>query len=349
MTSPQKGGEGKVRINTIIQGDAMEVLKTLESESVDCCVTSPPYWALRNYQVKNQLGMEATFEEHIQKICNVFDEIKRVLKKQGNCWVNYGDTYIGSPPGNKFDGQKDKGDGLYSRLIQRNGIGEDNAKVIVNKYPDPKNPNSLRSREQVIKQSLPDKCLAIIPFRFAIEMVNRGWILRNVIIWHKPNCMPTSVKDRFTVDFEYIFFFVKNKRYYFEQIFDPNCEISIKRAEYEKHRKNPSSIGSKSENYGMPARFVKINPQGHNKRCVWKINTQPFRGAHFATFPTDLIEPMIKAGCPKDGIVLDCFMGAGTTAVVAKKLGRNYLGIELNKKYIEMAEARIQNTQGMLV
>lgn len=152
----------------ILLGDSLEVLKELEDESIDMIVTSPPYWALRDYGTKEQLGLESTFDEYINKLCNVFDECKRVLKKNGTCWVNVGDSYINI-----------------------------------------------------------SKCLAQIPNRFAIEMCNRGWILRNEIIWHKPNAFPSSVKDRFTVDFEKLFFFVKNKKYYFERQLEPVKDISV--------------------------------------------------------------------------------------------------------------------------
>jgi DNA modification methylase len=295
-----------MEINKIYQGDSLDILKTFESESVDCVITSPPYWALRDYGVDGQLGLEPTFQEYITKLCDIFDEVKRVLKKEGTCWVNMGDTYGGSGKG--VGGKDSKESWTFDKKPIENGI---------------------------------EKSLCQIPARFSIEMCNRGWILRNTIIWKKNNCMPSSADDRFTVDFEYVYFFVKNKKYWFEQIFEPNSEISIKRAEYEKTRKNVSSIGSKSESYGMPARFVKLNPQGHNKRCVWEVNTKGYSGAHFATFPEKLIEPMVKAGCPEKGVCLDPFMGSGTTAVVARKLGRNYLGIELNQKYIDMANKRL--------
>ena len=291
-----------IEVNRIIQGDALKVLKTLPDESIDCCITSPPYWALRDYGIAEQLGLELTVQEYIIKLCNVFDEIKRLLKKEGSCWVNLGDTFY-SDYGGANEGKVNP-----EQVKQLKSAGKNKTKT----------------------KELPISCLTLIGSRLAIEMCNRNWILRNEIIWHKPNSMPSSAKNRFTVDFEKIFFFVKNKKYYFKQLLEPN-------------------IGSKSEKYGMPARFVKLNPQGHNKRCVWSIMTKGYRGAHFATFPEKLVEPMIKAGCPQGGICLDPFMGAGTTGVVAKKLGRNYIGVELSEKYIEMANLRIQNTMGCLI
>ena len=320
-------------VNTIICGDALEVLKTFPNESIDMVMTSPPYWALRTYNVEGQLGLEPTFQEYINKLCNIFDEVKRVLKKEGTCWVNMGDTYMGN------SSYSEKG---------RQGYGNDKIGMINKKqWLDPKYPHKekLRAREHIKKGQVKEKSLCQIPARFATEMANRGWILRNEIIWAKPNCMPSSVKDRFTVDFEKLFFFVKSKKYYFEQQREPNKDISIKRAKYEQGRnvlgKNPSSIGYKSDKYGMPERFIKLHPDGHNKRAVWTINTKSFSEAHFATYPPELCETPIKAGCPKGGIILDPFFGAGTTGLVAQNLNRNYLGIELNKEYIKIAKKRL--------
>ena len=174
-------------------------------------------------------------------------------------------------------------------------------------------------------------------------MQDRGWILRNEIIWHKPNAMPSSVKDRFTVDFEKVFFFVKNKKYYFEQQRQPHKEVSLNRIKKPWHGNLTPGHALGGLKDGDMSKMC--HPDGRNMRTVWTINTRSFRGAHFATFPPDLIEPMILAGCPKDGLVLDPFMGAGTTAVVAKKLGRSYLGVELNKEYIDIANKRINGEE----
>lgn len=462
--------------NKIIQGDALTELRKMPDELVSCIMTSPPYWALRDYGSsvegiwdgkedcehewfeiikdnpnasgghgnksriqlgnigsnfvdyskretksnfcskcgawKGQLGLEPTFDLYIKHLCDIFDEAKRVLRKDGTCWVNLGDTYIGSPAGNKEI--KFGGDGVYGRLMQRNSQGGTSNVTPKprNEYPDPKNPASLRAREQVIRQNIPDKCLAMIPQRFAIEMVNRGWILRNVIIWHKPiwhkpNCMPCSVKDRFTVDFEYVFFFVKNKKYWFETQYEPIKSINDKRVDQgrEEH------IGKSKEGiYGCNA--TTINSFGRNKRAVWSICPQPFSESHFATYPEELCETPIKAGCPEficnkcgkarekifdydkqerkkeiflntkyentqqerevrqgfdssrkyfqpiisskgltdcgcgegfsSGVILDPFFGAGTTGLVALKLNRKFVGIELNPEYIEIAQERLK-------
>lgn len=291
-----------LKINNIYNGDCLEILKEIDDESINCCVTSPPYWALRDYGVEGQLGLEPTFEEYIDRLCNIFDEAKRVLRGDGTCWVVVGDTYAAT------------------RSYQVDGT---------------KQVNGSQPHRQP-KADLPDKSLVMIPFRFAIEMVNRGWILRNTIIWYKPNCMPASVKDRFTVDFEYVFFFVRNKKYWFEQQFEP--------ASYPNQGKwSQGSNKGYINNQDMPARKLHeyITGETRNRRTVWSIHTKPFKEAHFAVFPEDLIEPMIKAGCPENGIVLDPFLGSGTTGLVAKKLNRNWLGIELNREYCKIAYERI--------
>lgn len=296
-------------LNKILQGDSLEVLKTLPSESINCCVTSPPYWALRDYGVEGQLGLEPNFNDYINKLCDIFDEVKRVLKRDGTLWVNIGDTYSGAG-----SGQKDTGKCVYKTNDFR------------------KNPT---------KTNLQDKSLCNIPARFSIEMQNRGWILRNVIIWHKPNCMPCSVKDRFTVDFEYVYFFVKNKKYWFEQQLEPVTEISLKRAEYGWNCDRPSTQSNNGIHTNkMGKRFV--NEDGRNKRCVWRVTTKPYKEAHFATYPKELIEPMIKAGCPVNGVVLDPFFGSGTTGLVALEQNKKFIGIELNPKYIDIANKRLK-------
>jgi len=426
-------------INKVICGDSLKTLEQLPAAFIDCVVTSPPYWALRDYGVDGQLGLEETQDNYIVRLCNIFDGVRRVLKETGTCWVNIGDTYGGS------------------------------------------------------------KSALMIPFRFSIEMVNRGWILRNTIIWHKPNCMPSSVKDRFTVDFEYMFFFVKSKKYWFERQFEPVLSMPTPRRLI-KGKSNGKEIGSaygrvcgtkstgrnkrcvwkidhsrngrteyllsqlydikqtlrgkhsykgKSHNIkgwnetlnnakayregfkvlqqrehlsSHEVDFLKDyvqnhfgNPEGRNKRCVWTITTKPFKEAHFAVYPEELVKTPIKAGCPeficrkcgkaknrkyegksstafnirvrdvkegrikhkdrkassnevqvyqekkyggngrklvgytdcgcnagfKPGIVLDPFSGSGTTLLAAKKLGRDYLGIDLNPEYVEMSKRRI--------
>jgi len=368
-------------LNKITCCDCLEGMKKLDDECIDTVMTSPPYWALRDYGVEGQLGLEKTFDEYISKLCDIFDEVKRVLKKEGTIWVNLGDTY---------SRDKRKKDGINHTLNKKNK--EVHIEPLMN-------PN----------YGLPDKCLTLIPFRFAIEMVNRGWILRNTIIWHKRNCMPSSAKDRFTVDFEYLFFFSKSKKYYFERQFEKYQESSLKRIPIGRVEERPQQTEEqiKGVGYKLGYKKLQLSGLGRNKRTVWTINPKPFPEAHFAVYPEELCETPIKSGCPKfvctkcgksrekiielgkhskepkrgtqpstnraigspqqstsggmpiresiikgyticscnapfkPGIVLDPFMGAGTTAVVAKKLGRQYIGFELKQEYIDIANKRI--------
>lgn len=260
--------EVKMETNIILQGDSLTQLKTLPDESIDCVMTSPPYWALRDYGVEGQLGLEPTFEEYINKLCDIFDEVKRVLKKTGICWVNLGDTYGGSKGGGPDSLEREK----------ENKSWTDKSKKFVTRPP---------------KANVPDKSLIMIPFRFAIEMVNRGWILRNNIIWHKRNCMPSSVKDRFTVDFEYLFFFTKSKKYFFEQVLQPTItkDNIIRDRDTTKLNNTPGRTkmgGLKKNDYDLK-----------NKRTVWSINPKPYKEAHFAVYPEELCETPLKAGCPE--------------------------------------------------
>lgn len=259
-------------MNKILNGDCLEVLKTLPDESIDCVMTSPPYWALRDYGVEGQLGLEPTFQEYINKLCDIFDEVKRVLKKEGTCWVNMGDTYA-SNSGKKSDG---------------GNLGNKEA--------------LLQKKYRTKMSEVSEKSLCQIPSRFAIEMCNRGWILRNEIIWHKPNCMPSSVKDRFTVDFEKIFFFTKSKKYYFETQYEPHAEVSIKARNAKLNQ--TTHIGARKSAVNVQLGDIPrgnrfIPEQGRNKRCVWRITTKPYKEAHFATYPEELCETPIKAGCPE--------------------------------------------------
>jgi len=301
--------------NKIICGNCLEVLKQIPDESVNCCITSPPYWALRDYEVEGQLGLEPTFNEYLNNLVTIFDEVKRVLRKDGTCWVVIGDTYGGS-----LNKERDP-----SKLAEKQRS----------------NRGSYFRKDSNIKfkaQGL-DKCLLQIPARFAIMMIDRGWLIRNEIIWRKVNVMPSSVKDRFTMDYEKVYFFVKNKKYWFEQQFEEYAESSKARMKYPRYTDNSKGA---SGQYAVVNNDYKVN-YGRNKRCVWDIATKPFKGPHYATFPPDLIEPMIKAGCPDGGIVLDPFLGSGTTALVAKQLGRDFIGIELNPEYCRLAEERIKN------
>ncbi len=315
--------------NQILNGDCLTHLKELKSESVNCVMTSPPYWALRDYGVKGQLGLEPTFEEYINKLCDIFEEVKRVLRKDGTCWVNIGDTYYGGNKDNKY-------------ITSEVQLGNKGSRTV----------EGARFKEA---KEIPDKCLTMIPFRFAIEMVNRGWILRNTIIWHKRNCMPSSVKDRFTVDFEYLFFFTKSKTYWFETQYEPHQLNLISRMKQGFNENQDYDYTKRTKKYGSEEHesthrqgFHKnrdssqfYNKEGRNKRTTWTINPKPFSEAHFAVYPEELCQTPIKAGCPKGGIVLDPFFGSGTTGIVALKQSKYFIGIELNKEYIEIAKKRL--------
>lgn len=307
-------------LGRIICGDALKVLGRLPSGSVDCIVTSPPYWSLRDYGVRDQLGLEASPEEYIARLWAVFDEVRRVLKPAGTCWVNLGDAY--ATRGNKTGGRQKHPRSILS-------------------------PSSHCALDFIPPLArLPGKCLVQLPARFALGMIERGWILRNEIIWHKPNCLPQSARDRFTVDFERLFFFVKQRRYYFRQQFEPlqgrgrllhrliNPEHPRKRIYGDRYI---SAINPRS----AEASRRRILRHGRNKRAVWRISVRPFRGEHFAVYPPALIETPIRAGCPEGGVVLDPFMGSGTTALVARDLGRNFIGIELNPAYVRLARRRL--------
>ncbi len=259
--------------NKILQGDALTKLKELESESVNCIMTSPPYWALRDYGVEGQLGLEPTFDEYINKLCDIFEEAKRVLRKDGTCWVNLGDTYGGNTSGGTMK--------MGNPEFNKNRPCRDNTKI----------PSK--------KTELPSKCLTLIPMRFAIEMVNRGWILRNTIIWNKPNCMPSSAKDRFTVDFEYLFFFSKSKKYWFETQYEPHqSKQDLDRRTNKTWSNNIADGGTGKQNKGR-SREEFYGKNGRNKRTVWRICPRPFKEAHFAVYPEELCETPIKAGCPE--------------------------------------------------
>ena len=524
-----------MNLNTIYPGDCLEVLKTLPSQSINCVVTSPPYWALRDYgtakwdggdpgcnhyrdskysehtatghkkmmetgnavgdaiykdvclkcgakRIDKQLGLEPTFQEYITKLCDIFDEVKRVLRDDGTLWVNLGDTYsrgkrdkdgqnhslnprskeVYIEPNFKPDYSSDKcllqipsrfaiemtrrrgyiiktetdeawlggiieGEGCIT-IAHHNGYYEPRVQIAmvnrgvldrvqqitgvgtVTKQTDRGNPKWRESYvwkaggftaakicSDVFDYLVSKREQARIIWRMAemqkerertggdpyskvgqkysekqnterngwfeeIKRHNQGngtptklknptknepWILRNTIIWHKPNCMPSSVQDRFTVDFEKVFFFVKNKKYWFETQYEPSVDPESYTGR--RQRNAPQIYYSDKSNCQVSGKVGadgKLLDSGRtypfrNKRTVWQVTTKPFREAHFATYPEALIEPMIKAGCPEGGVVLDPFFGAGTTGLVALKQNKSYIGIELNPEYISIAEKRL--------
>lgn len=306
----------------IAVGHALDKLRLIRSESINCTVTSPAYWMLRDYHAgPGEIGRESTIRQYIDNLLQVFDEVYRVLMPHGTLWLNLGDTYS-TQSGNSW------------------GI----------EYRETGRIRNVSNGDTLIKsQELPPKSLCLTPYRVAIAMEERGWIVRNVVIWHKPNAMPESVQDRFTVDYEPVFFCAKNPQYYFKQQLRPYAENTLK-------DKNRAKVPLKrAKNLEVPGRTTHgmhrdraqgfspdvFNPTGANLRCVWKIPTACYQGAHFAVFPERLVETCIEAGCPPGGIVLDPFLGSGTVAVVAERLGRTCYGIELNPEFAQQARERI--------
>ena len=312
----------------LLDGDCLDILPTLAAGSVQCCVTSPPYWGLRDYGCNGQLGLEATPEEYIAKMVAVFREVWRVLKNDGTLWLNMGDSY------NNFRTQMGPGQGLHGREK-------------LNGKPSPVS----RGRGTPV---LKEKDLCGIPWRLAFALQSDGWYLRSDIIWHKPNPMPESVTDRPTKSHEYIFLLTKAERYFYdaEAIKEPLQESSLERG-YSQVGKNYVAPKAMESPAGVKAKesfqVIRNNiPNGRNKRSVWTVATQPYSDAHFATFPEDLIKPCILAGSRLGDTVLDPFLGSGTTAAVALELGRSAIGIELNLAYAELARARTNVTTGFL-
>lgn len=297
----------------IMHGNVLDKLRILENESVNCVVTSPPYWRLRDYGSDQQIGLEETPEEFIEKLCNVFDEVYRVLKKDGTLFINLGDSYSGS------NSISTKG---------RRGFYKDEKDQILKKN------NCVAKR----------KSLVGIPAMFQLEMIKRGWILRNKIIWQKSNIMPESVNDRFTNDYEEIFFFTKNQKYFFNKLYEPYSEKTLHAFKNGKVPNSHKYLEAGQSKTGMRDRrewLAVVSEKGRNMRTVWKIGTVGIKEAHFSTFPLELARRCVEAGCPKNGTVLDLFMGSGTTNIASAKLGIKSIGIELMEDNIEIAKKRI--------
>lgn len=364
----------------VLQGDCIEVLKTLDDNSVDCVITSPPYWALRRYgDNEKEIGAEKTYNEYLDNLFKVFDEVWRVLKNTGTCWVNLGDTYgtqSGSSRGIKYD---------YQTTYIKN---RENGSLL-------------------LKGNAPYKSLIGIPDRFKIGMIDRGWICRNDIIWYKRNTMPTSARDRFTVDYERILFFTKSHKYYFEQQFERSITYATdKRARnIENKITGLKKLAEEGKQYAIRGTKYNVVIGKRNCRSVWDVPTVSSQIPHFAMFPERLVARMIKAGCPEEvckscgmpkekiweyekvgktktnhdnepvlngrgqsglqwsrpagrefvgytdcgcnagyekGVVLDPFAGAGNTLTTALKLGRRAIGIEIYDKYVEIINKRIE-------
>lgn len=361
----------------ILQGNCLETLKNIPDESVDCCITSPPYYGLRDYgtakwvggdpncshrnaelstrfnrtmtdtssiqkgnlgsdvrkyvkvcpdcgaiREDQQIGLEESPEEYVERLVSVFREVKRVLKPEGTLWVNIGDSYCGT-------GSK----GNYKDP----------------KYAEGRNGQTISLTQRI--DGCKSKDLIGIPWLLAFALRNDGWYLRQDIIWHKPNPMPESVKDRCTKSHEYIFLLSKRPKYYFdyESIREKGVMTkgdsagSAQRDTRKTHGKGGGNSGINKAKERLAQEIEELGYSMRNKRDVWTVTPAHYKEAHFATFPEELVKPMILAGCPKDGIVLDPFMGSGTTGAVAILNGRHYIGCELNEKYIEMANKRISD------
>ena len=313
-----------LKIDYIYNSDALEALKTMDDESVNCIVTSPPYYALRSYEHEGQIGLESTPEEYIERLTAVFHEAKRVLRKDGTLWLNIADSYWGS--GSRgFDFTKKP---LEHSDIQKNHKGTLNLSDV------PK----LVGKRGVYK----NKDLIGIPWMLAFALRADGWYLRQEIIFAKRNTMPESVKDRCTKSHEQIFLFSKEPKYYFdyEAIQEP-CVDGDPTSPRGSKGTVTSNGGRRKKDVDTP---IPLKREKRNKRDVWTVSVGGNREEHYATYPEELIEPCILAGCPKNGIVLDPFMGSGTTGAVAVRLGRHYAGVELNPKYVEIAKRRISKS-----
>jgi len=310
----------------LLKGDCREVLRTLPAESVHCVVTSPPYFGLRDYGVAGQIGLETTPEAFTAELVKVFAELRRVLRKDGTAWLNLGDSYSAL-------GARSNNNGSGATGLKRDGRDEESRLRSVAKT------KTLGMSLPPIDTGLKPKDLLGIPWRVAFALQADGWYLRQDIIWSKPNPMPESVRDRCTKAHEYLFLLSKSERYYYDA--DAIAEQSVIGVGAVRNITPREKGAASTRNDGD--RFGVVNDGTRNKRSVWEITTAPYAEAHFATFPPALIEPCILAGCPKGGTVLDPFGGAGTTGLVADRLGRNAILIELNPEYAAMAERRIRN------
>lgn len=365
-------------------GDCRDILPTLPDQSVHCCITSPPYWGLRDYGLppsvwggdadcehewyqepdKTQsdgmasssgavsgglkkrgqgerygfrvsggsschlcgawrgcLGLEPTPELYVEHLVGILRQVRRVLRDDGTLWLVLGDSYAG---GNY------RGGGVENASNKQRS----NAGTV----------GFMKRSAPAIPAGLKPKDLAGIPWRVAFALQADGWWLRSDIIWHKPNCMPESVKDRPTRSHEYVFLLSKSARYWYDA--DAIREPSTERPSGNIERRDNKQLGSAAFGVSIP---YQPNGTGRNRRTVWTVPTKPFKGAHFATFPPDLIEPMVRAGCPEGGTILDPFAGAGTVGIVAKEWNRNAILIELNPEYLEMAEERMAQVQPRLI
>lgn len=345
----------------ILVGDCLELLRAMPDESVHTCITSPPYFGLRDYGMAGQIGLEQTPAEFISRLVEVFREVRRVLRDDGTLWVNMGDSYASGTKGSGGTGKSTLGAASGGNGISESGILRSQQR------------QAMKARS--VDCGLADKQLIGIPWRLAFALQDDGWYLRQDIIWHKPNPMPESVRDRCTKAHEYLFLLSKSPRYYFdrEAIAEPLAPASVTRlaqAGWEEQQGSArvpgktngtmKAVGGSRSKRNSFARETKASAGTHgqkaqhrpdrpdidysatrNKRSVWSVPTAGFKGAHFATFPLDLIRPCVLAGAPRGGLVLDPFGGAGTTGLVAMQEGRRSVLLELNPAYAAIADARL--------
>lgn len=300
----------KKYIDTIIHGDCLDTVKQFPDKSINCVITSPPYWQLRDYGWTGQWGLEKTYTEYLEHLWQLMDEIYRVLKDDGTVWVNLGDTYSS----NRWSDTKSTTgcSGTYADILTTKEISE------------------------------PNKCLLLIPHRFAIGCIDRGWIVRNDIIWAKRNGMPESVTDRFSKKHEYFFFMVKSEKYYFDLdgVRDKHISSNKTRVLPRGSQSWSGETGQRGSSGGVG--YCELGKNPGSVSDFWDIPTQPSNEKHYATFNTKLIDKPIIAGCPEGGIILDPFAGTATTLYRAKELKRNYVGIEGNVEYCTIAENRLR-------
>lgn len=314
--------------NMIYCGNSLSILQQLPSESVQMCVTSPPYYGLRDYGVDGQIGIEPTPSEYTEVLVTVFQEVRRILKPDGTLWLNIGDSYAGS------------GKGAWSKPIEK----RPSSKQVYHCKSDDRNA-TMPKRWKNIKA----KDLLGIPWLLAFSLRDDGWYLRSDVIWQKPNCLPEAVKDRPTKSYEHLFLLAKQSHYYYDRtaIMEPIAESTQAR--------NKRAVAENKHAGGVPGQNIQaiFRPRTstesngmRNKRDVWNISTNGYRAdGHYAVFPEKLVEPCILAGCPTGGVVLDPFFGSGTVGAVCKRLGRQYIGIELNPEYCALAQARIDKVK----
>jgi len=315
------------RFAVIIHADALAGLARCADNSAQCCVTSPPYFGLRDYGVQGQIGLEATPEAYISRLVAIFREVWRVLKNDGILWINIGDSYAGSGKGGQSE---DKRSSSWQPV-----------------YPNKNATYGLKPKDMIG-----------IPWLLALALRADGWYLRQDIIWHKPNCLPESVKDRCTRAHEYIFLLSKSEKYYFNHRaimeiadYDGRHDTRMKgshkySAEGIHYNNGPQSFAARGHERWQRDEFGRFL---RNKRDVWTIMTQPYHNAHFATFPPELIRPCVLAGSRPRDTIIDPFFGAGTTGVVAVEEGREYIGIDINSDYCELAKKRLSNVAQQLL